>query len=282
MYISTNGIRLHTVIAGPEDGPVVILLHGFPSFWYSWRYQIPVLAEAGYRVVVPDQRGYNLSDKGGPYDMETLLADTVGLIRWSGENPVYLIGHDWGAAVAWTTAARYPDLIRKLVILNVPHPNVMMEALRGGNIRQLFRSWYMFFFQIPGLPEWSLKAGNYRNLKRMMRQSSSAGTFDDQDLERLVEAWGQPGALSASIGWYRALLKNRNQGSEHDPFIYPETLILWGEEDVAIEFSGAQRSLNWTKRGRLISYPNASHWVHEDEPSSVNAELLRFLGESDD
>ncbi len=138
-FIPTNGINLHTIVTGPEDGSVVILLHGFPSFWLSWRYQIPVLAEAGYRVIVPDQRGYNLSDKDGPYDIDTLVDDVVGLIRWSGQGQVYLVGHDWGAAVAWMAAAKHPELIQKLVILNVPHPVVMTRALKGKNLTQILK-----------------------------------------------------------------------------------------------------------------------------------------------
>lgn len=276
--IPTNGINLHTIVTGPEDGPVVILLHGFPSFWLSWRYQIPVLAEAGYRVIVPDQRGYNLSDKDGPYDIDTLVDDVVGLIQWSGQEQVYLVGHDWGAAVAWMVAAKYPELIQKLVILNVPHPVVMTRALKGKNFSQILKSWYILFFQIPKLPEWLLSMGNYQNLKRMMRSSANEGTFSDEDLQQLVQTWSQPGALSAMIGWYRALMRRVRSGADFDIRIEPPTLILWGELDIALDFTGAKESLNWTDNGRLVSYPHASHWVQEDLPDEVNQELLGFLG----
>lgn len=280
-FVPTNGIKLHTITAGTQAGPVVILLHGFPSFWQSWRYQIPALAAAGYRVIVPDQRGYNLSDKDGPYDIETLVEDVVGLIHWSGAAQVFLVGHDWGAAVAWMTAAKHPELIRKLVILNVPHPVVMTQSLKGGNLGQIFRSWYILFFQIPKLPEWALSTGHYKNLKQMMLRSSAAGTFSEKDLEMLEKAWAQPGALSAMIDWYRALMKKVQAGMDFALRIQPDTLILWGEQDVALSFEGAQKSLQWTEHGRLKSFPQASHWVQEDLPHEINREILAFFGNTD-
>ena len=150
-YIETNGIRLHVAQAGSDDKPLVILLHGFPEFSYGWRKQIPYLVEAGYRVWAPDQRGYNLSDKPeglAAYSIDELAADVIGLIDAAGEKKVFLVGHDWGAAVAWWVAAKYPERLKKLITLNVPHHSVMRKTLRS-NFSQLRKSWYIGFFQIP-------------------------------------------------------------------------------------------------------------------------------------
>jgi epoxide hydrolase 4 len=171
--IKTNGVNLHVVQVGPENGPLAILLHGFPEYWRGWKNQLDPLAEAGYWVIAPDQRGYNLSDKPkgvNAYQVSTLAADVVGLIDVLGREKAYLVGHDWGAAVAWEVAIRYPQRLEKLAILNVPHPDVMQKFLLS-NMHQVRKSWYIFFFQIPGLPEWTMSRNNYANMRRMMKGS---------------------------------------------------------------------------------------------------------------
>ena len=195
----TNGVNLHVVMAGPQDGPLVILLHGFPEFWYGWRQQMPALAAAGYTVWAPDQRGYNRSDKPagvGAYAIDTLAQDVAGLIEASGREQVYLVGHDWGAAVAWWVAGKYPERVKKLAILNVPHPAVMRRAVLE-DAEQRKRSWYIFFFQLPWLPEQSLSQENFTNLIRSLKGSGRRGTFTDDDLAAYRQAWSQPGALTA-------------------------------------------------------------------------------------
>ena len=204
-YAEVNGIRLHYVEAG--EGPLVVLLHGFPESWYSWRHQIPALADAGYHVVAPDMRGYNLSDKPRnwrQYDADTLAQDIAGLIRHFGDERAYLVGHDWGAAVAYFTAMRHPELLEKLAILNSPHPERMLSGLR--TLRQLRKSWYMFFFQIPRLPEWLAARDNFSLGKRSLR-ADSPDAFSDSDLERYAQAWSQPGALTGMVNYYRAALR---------------------------------------------------------------------------
>lgn len=153
--ISTNGVNLHVAQAGPADGPLVILLHGFPEYWASWRQQIPILASAGYRVWVPDQRGYNLSDKPAEitaYNLDQLALDVVGLIDAADAEKAFVVGHDWGAAVAWWLGIKHADRLEKLAILNLPHPAVLRRRFRT-HFSQLRKSWYMFFFQLPWLPE---------------------------------------------------------------------------------------------------------------------------------
>lgn len=277
--IATNGIRLHVVTAGPSEGKPVLLLHGFPEFWFGWRRQIPALARAGYRVIAPDQRGYNLSDKPKgvkSYRLEALVADTLGLMDAFGYEQVNLVGHDWGAAVAWTFAIKHPERLRKLAILNVPHPAVMLNFLRRGDPEQWRRSWYIFAFQLPFLPEALLRAQNYRNLERALRGSGKIHTFSKQDVAEYKKAWSQPGAVTAMLNWYRAMLQHRPK-MPADLRIHVPTLILWGMQDVALSHRMARLSLDYCHDGKLVLFEDATHWVQHDEAEEVNQLLLEFL-----
>ena len=276
----TNGINLHVVMAGPSDGPLVLLLHGFPEFWYGWRRQIPALAAAGYHVWAPDQRGYNRSDKPagvGAYDIETLAQDIVGLIEASGREQVYLIGHDWGAAVAWWVAGKYPERVKKLAILNVPHPTVMQRTV-WEDPEQRKKSWYIFFFQLPWLPEKSLSDNGYTNAIRAIKGSSRRGTFGDDDIAAYRQAWSQPGALTGMLNWYRAVARNQGTGVSLGRIRVP-TLMIWGANDIALSRSMAQPSIDLCDDGRLVFLEEASHWVQHEEPETVNRLLLEFLGD---
>jgi pimeloyl-ACP methyl ester carboxylesterase len=275
-WFDLPSLRMHAAVAGPPDGPLVILLHGFPEFWYSWRHQIGPLAQAGYRVVAPDQRGYNLTDKTPPFDIATLAGDVLELVRACGRERCFIAGHDWGAAVAWVVAARHPERIERLAILNVPHPAVMTRALCGRNLRQIRRSWYIFLFQLPGLPEWWLSRRDFARLHWLMRASSRKGTFSDEDLQRYRDAWAQPGALAATIGWYRALGRSmlaRGRRPEAGPVRVP-TVILWGERDAALGVELAEESLAYLDRGKLLRYPKATHWLHEELPGEIASRLV--------
>ena len=276
----TNGINLHVVMAGPSDGPLVLLLHGFPEFWYGWRRQIPALAAAGYHVWAPDQRGYNRSDKPAgvaAYGIETLAKDVVGLIEASGREQVYLVGHDWGAAVAWWVAGRYPERVKKLAILNVPHPAVMQRTVRE-DAEQRKKSWYIFFFQLPWLPEKSLSDNGYTNAIRALKGSSRRGTFGDDDIAAYRQAWSQPGALTGMLNWYRAVARNQGTGVSLGRIRVP-TLMIWGANDIALSRSMAQPSIDLCDNGRLVFLEEASHWVQHEEPETVNRLLLEFLGD---
>ena len=281
--IETNGVRLHVAQAGPADGPLLILLHGFPEFWYGWRRQIGPLAEAGFRVVVPDQRGYNLSEKPdgvNAYAIELLARDVTGLIEALGRQQAYLAGHDWGAAVAWHSAARYPERIQKLVILNVPHPAVMIDMLQRSP-RQLLKSWYIFFFQLRGLTEWLLRRGDYSGLVNMLKGSAKEGTFSAQDLEAYRTAYRQPGALTGMLNWYRAMfqagLRSQRAHQEITPRkIQVPTLVLWGVQDIALSKDLAQPSVNQCQQGELVFFENATHWLQHDEPEAVTEAIRSF------
>lgn len=284
VYVKTNGLRLHTVQAGPVDGPLAVLLHGYPEFWYGWRRQIPALAAAGYRVVVPDQRGYNLSDKPrrvSQYGVAYLAADVAGLITALGRDKAYLAGHDWGAAVAWETALRYPQRLEKLAILNVPHPDVMTRFILI-SAEQVIRSWYIFFFQLPLLPERLLARDNFALMRKALQASSRPGTFTAADLEEYTRAWAQPGALTAMLNWYRAAVRAGLRGP-WDPRrvaqrrVRVPALVLWGMKDVALRSAMAWPSVDLCVDGRLVNFDQASHWVQHEEAEAVNRQLLHFF-----
>jgi pimeloyl-ACP methyl ester carboxylesterase len=280
-YIQTNGITLHLVEAGLADGPLVVMLHGFPEFWYGWRHQIPALANAGYHVWAPDQRGYHLSSRPpevSAYRQEELVADIAGLIQQSGQEQVYLVGHDWGAAVAWQVAAAHPELLKRLVILNVPHPTVMFDyVLRSWE--QRFRSWYVGFFQIPWLPETLLRLNNWQGATQAMVQSGRPDSFSAADLERYRRAWSVPRAMTSMINWYRAIVRHPPLPLPQDPIEVP-TLIIWGAQDVALSSEMAKLSLDFCDQGQLVMIEEATHWVQHDEPDKVNSLLLDFLAQS--
>jgi pimeloyl-ACP methyl ester carboxylesterase len=280
--VATNGINLHVAQSGPEDGALVILLHGFPEYWAGWKAQIPVLAGAGYRVWAPDQRGYNLSDKPegvAAYNLDELAKDIIGLIDAAGEEKAYVVGHDWGAAVAWWIAINYPERVKKLTILNVPHPSVMFKTIRS-TPRQLLKSWYIFFFQIPRLPEFLISRGNWRAGAEMMRSSANDGTFSPADLEGYREAWNRPGAFTGMLNWYRAIVRHQPKRRGSSRVTVP-TLMIWGVNDVALDRSMAQPSIDYCDQGRLVFIETATHWVQHDAPDRVNKLLLDFLHEKE-
>ncbi len=271
-------VRLHYVEAG--EGPLVILLHGFPDFWYSWRYQIPALVGAGYRVVAPDMRGYNLSDKPrevASYRAAAVAADVAGLIHACGAERAVVVGHDWGAGVAWQFAMLYSAMVERLAILNVPHPLRMLRAL--ATPRQLLKSWYMFFFQLPWLPEAAIRAGNYLLLRQVLRTDPvRRDAFTSVDIERYVAAAAQPGALTGSINYYRALFRQNPQAAiSQIRRIDAPVLVIWGEQDRYLGSELAQPDPRWVPQARVERLPNASHWVHLDQPEEVNRLLLEFL-----
>jgi pimeloyl-ACP methyl ester carboxylesterase len=273
-----NGpIELHAVAAGPPDGPVVVLLHGFPEFWYSWHKQIEPLATVGFRVIVPDQRGYNQSSKphgAASYAISELTSDVLAIADQLGQERIFLAGHDWGAAVAWSVALLHPQRIAKLAILNVPHPSVMRRYLNT-NRRQLRRSWYMFFFQLPWLPEAAFSAFDFRLGIRSLVRSSRPGTFSPDDLAQYRAAWSQPGALTAMINWYRAAFRHRSKFP--DSTVHVLTRILWGERDAFLLSAMAHDSLRYCDSAELYTFANASHWLQHEEPARVSELLIDFF-----
>jgi pimeloyl-ACP methyl ester carboxylesterase len=269
-------LRLHVAEAGPETGPPTILLHGFPEFWFGWRHQIGPLAEAGLRVIVPDQRGYGLSDRPqgvSAYHLDRLAGDVLALADACGFATFRLVGHDWGGLVAWWLASRHPERIERLAILNAPHPGIVGAYMRH-HPGQWLRSVYVGLFQLPGLPERLLTADRCRALRHALTSTSRPGAFSAADLDRYVEAWLQPGAMTAMLNWYRALVRlPRDEPAR----VRVPTLILWGKQDTALQSGLAEASLAFCDAGRIRWYERASHWLAHEEPDSVNVELTRFL-----
>ncbi|MEO8356272.1 MAG: alpha/beta hydrolase [Chloroflexota bacterium] len=277
-YIETNGIRLHVVQAGPKSGVPVVLLHGFPEFWYGWSRQIPALAEAGFRVIIPDQRGYNLSDKPQGvrnYRVDELVNDILGLIDALDYEKVNLVGHDWGAVVAWMLAYKHPERLQRLGILNVPHPLVMRRFLQR-DLEQMRRSWYAFFFQLPWLPEKGMQAADWQGAVRALRGSGKIHTFTNEDIEKYKEAWAQPGAMTAMLNWYRAAARHQPRWPKEMRIRVP-TLMMWGMKDVALTHRMARPSMDHVEVGSLILFPEATHWVQHDAADEVNHYLMDFL-----
>lgn len=277
VYFENSTVRVHAVAAGPKDGRVVVLLHGFPEFWYGWRKQIEPLAAAGFRVIVPDQRGYNLSSKPvgmAAYAIRELVSDVIAMADQLGQEKIFLAGHDWGAAVAWSAALLHSERIAKLAIVNVPHPSVMRHFIYT-RLRQTLRSWYIFFFQIPWLPEALFSAFDFRMGRRALAGSSRPGTFTGEDLAQYRAAWSQPGALTAMINWYRAAMRYRIPFA--DRTVRVPTRILWGERDKFLMFEMARDSLRYCTKGELISFPDASHWLQHEESAKVSQLLAEFF-----
>jgi pimeloyl-ACP methyl ester carboxylesterase len=276
--IAADGIQLHVVAAG--KGPPVILLHGFPENWHSWRKQIPVLVAAGFSVLAPDLRGYNLSDRPAAqsaYRLEHLVRDVAALVRATGHPRSHIIGHDWGGVIAWAFAGQYPELVDKLVVLNAPHLKIYFKKVRYP--RQMLRSWYVLFFLMPRLPEFVLSAKNYRAVREMFRRSpASKKAFSDEDTEQYIQALASPGALTAALNYYRANIRPADMRRFVDTMpIKAETLVIWGELDPALGIELLDGLDEVAPNVCIHRVAQSSHWVQNEAPAEVNRMLVNFL-----
>ncbi len=276
--IITNGIRMHYVTQG--QGPLVVLLHGFPEFWYSWRYQIPMLAEHGYTVVAPDLRGYNDTDKPRRgYDVPTLLRDIKGLIKGLGYEKAVIVGHDWGGVLAWGFAMRYPELTERLIVLNAPHPWAFQRELR--HAKQLRMSWYVLAFQIPWLPDYLL-ARNHAQLvgQTIYEAAVQKEAFPPDVLLRYQEAMSKPHAIPSALNYYRTLVRRGpfNPLDKDTPMlIKAPTLLIWGEQDVALSIELTEGLEQWIPTIQVRRIAESGHWVQQEQPELVNTYMLEFL-----
>ncbi|MHC5212545.1 MAG: alpha/beta fold hydrolase [Planctomycetota bacterium] len=299
LFVTVAGRRLAVLAAGPEDGRLLLLLHGFPEGASAWKHQIDAFARSGFRVWAPDQCGYGMSDRPpdiASYRLDRLGADALGLIDAAGRDTADVVGHDWGGAVAWWIAGAAPERVSRLVVLNCPHPDVLRRALLT-QPRQMLRSWYMAFFQLPWLPEKVASAGGHRLLVWGLRSSSRPGTFTDADLAAYREDWGRPGALRSMIHWYRALrlrvprpavpmgavrggdagVGAGDAGGREQGRITQPSLLIWGVLDRALGRELAAPSLARCDRGRIEFLEQATHWLQHEEPDRVNALILEHL-----
>jgi pimeloyl-ACP methyl ester carboxylesterase len=281
-FVEANGVRFHVVEAGDDGGrgPLVLLLHGFPEFWYGWRAQLPALARH-FRVAATDLRGYNLSAKpGSGYDYRTLASDVPALIRALGAERAHLVGHDWGGVLAWGAASFYPEVVERLAIVNAPHPAAYRRELDRSSIQRL-RSWYIALFQVPRLAEWLLTAGAARGVAELLRRSTvDADTFTAADLAAYRRAILRPGAARATLAYYRALrstsprrLLDRMRG------VNAATLLIWGVRDVALVPELTEDLEGWVPDLRVERIAAAGHWVQHEHPETVNRLLLEHFGE---
>ncbi len=277
-WIEANGQRFELAEAGEGD-KLALCLHGFPELHYSWRYQMPLLARTDYRVWAPNMRGYGGSSKPEgkrAYALDHLTEDVAALIDASGAKEVTLIAHDWGAIIAWVFAIRKLRPLKRLVIMNVPHPMVGAREIRYW--RQLRRSWYIFFFQIPWLPEWLFARKNAAAIKGAFHNTAVDKTNFTPDLvEIYARAALRPGALTAMINYFRALVQHRDAVDLGDGCIETPTLMIWGEEDTALNIRCTEGTEEWVPNFELHRLPGVSHWVQQEAPEQVNAILEEWL-----
>ena len=274
-YITTNGVNLHYVTQG--SGPLMLMLHGFPEFWYSWRYQIPEFA-TDFKVVAPDLRGYNDSDKPEPqsaYVMNELVRDVEGIISGLGYEKCVLVAHDWGGGIAWNFAYNYPQMVERLIIMNCPHPAKFSEGLRTP--QQLLRSWYIFFFQLPVIPELFAQSQDYQFIENAFTgMAIKKSAFSTEDINAYKDAAAKRGALTAMINYYRNILGSPmfNQNSS---ILEVPTLMIWGEEDTALGKELTYGTESYVEDFQIRYISNCSHWVQQEQPELVNQYMREFL-----
>lgn len=278
-YCTVQGIRLHIVEQG--TGPLVILLHGFPQFWYAWHHQIPVLADAGYHVVAPDLRGFNLSEKPRGvhrYTMQEVAGDIAELIRKKGGGEAVVIGHDIGGALAWAVATLHTTMVKKLVVLNTPHPaNLARDIWTYTQMRKLF---YCILHQLPLIPECVWRAFNCALVRYVLRtHSTRKSSFPPHELQLFINAAKQPGALRGALNYYRALRipQGSSEWMRHSRRIDTPVLVLWGDQERILMRTLLDGMDQWAPNLRIEYIANAGHWIQEDAPDEVNRSILEFL-----
>ena len=281
-FVDANGLRFEVDECGDGDA-LALCLHGFPEHSFSWRYQLPMLAELGYKAWAPNLRGYGNSSRPegmAAYAIEHLLDDVAGLIDASGCARTVLIAHDWGAVIAWYFAIRQLRALEKLIICNVPHPVPARKAFRGG-LEQLKKSWYILFFQLPGLPELLMGRAGAKAVGEAIRGSArDPARFPDEVVSVYARNAAQPGALTAMINYYRALVRGGGAGRQSRqgfPVIEVPTLMVWGEEDVALTKETTYGTGEVVRDLTIRYLPRVSHWVQQEAPETANAMMAAFL-----
>lgn len=274
--IRGRGVDLHVVTAGPASGRPVILLHGFPDFWYGWRHQIDALAARGFRLIMPDQRGYGQSDKPAEvaaYDISELSGDVLAIMAALRLPRASLVGHDFGGGVAWWLAANHPERVERLVVLNCPHFAVYRRAHLGAE--QLARSWYVYAMMVPGLSEAACRACGFQALI-CLGPGTRAGGMRAEDVAVYREAWGRPGVVHGMIAWYRAMIPTLFRRFPRTRIATP-TRLLWGKRDPFLASAMARQSVALCDRGELVMLEDKTHWLHWDAPERVNALIAGWL-----
>ncbi|CAI2349758.1 unnamed protein product [Caenorhabditis sp. 36 PRJEB53466] len=280
-YIKLKKVRLHYVQTGSDDKPLMLFIHGYPEFWYSWRFQLKEFADR-YRCVAIDQRGYNLSDKPKlveNYSIDELTGDVRDVIEELGYEKAIVVAHDWGGLVAWEFAARFPEMVEKLICCNIPRPGAFAKRL-SGSWSQFRKSWYIFFYQNEKIPELLCVADDMKMLEMCFRAKPmgirNSQNFTDEDLEAWKYSFSMNGAsFKYPINYYRNIFTNLKP--KRDPILEMPTLIIWGTGDGALDVEAAEESCKTLRNATFKTIPGASHWVQQDEPELVNSYITDFL-----
>jgi pimeloyl-ACP methyl ester carboxylesterase len=267
--IKLPNITLNVAAAGDLYGKPILLLHGCPDAWFAWEKVMKGLVKYGFRVIAPDQRGYNLSDKPNgikPYHTENLVQDAIDLMTYFGYDKFDLAGHDYGAYVAWITALEFPNRVNKLLIMGGLHPTIL-QNIKDLSWKQWIKSWYILFFRMKRLPEWVIRRNNFQFF-----HYNHSVTLDAKSRERYAAAWSQPNSIESMINWYRVPpVKIEN------PFLEMSVLMIWGEKDLYLTTEAADACLKFCPKGKLIIIKGASHWLMLEETNRVVEEMIAFF-----
>lgn len=277
--ISTNGIKLHTLCAGDPANPLVILLHGFPEFWKGWELQIDALVNAGYYVMVPDQRGYNLSSKPlniSDYRIENLVGDILGLLESTGKGKALLGGHDWGGVVAWYLASARPDKFEKLFIANAPHPHIFWWYYKNDK-EQYKKSSYMRAFLFPYLPQRKIASNNFEFVEKALVKGSKEGSFSSEDIKAYKLAWSDPGTFNGMLNWYRAFFFQSKGLEMIKSKVKVPVFIAWGVEDTALKYEMGVDSLKHCENAKIEKVEEATHWILHEQPEKISQLMIEFF-----
>jgi len=280
VMLKNSRMKLHCVVNGPKDKPLMLFLHGFPEFWYSWRFQLKEFCK-DYRVVAIDMRGYGESDKPRPvssYHMDQLTSDVNQLIVALGYEKCFLVSHDWGGAVAWMFAYQYPEMVEKLIVCNSPHPAAFGELLKT-SWAQTFKSWYMFFFQLPVFPIVILQSNDIEWVSDVFcgqAMGAKPGSFTDEDIEAYKYTLYNYDDLLGPINYYRARFRYAKIDTSLVK-IKPPVMVIWGTKDGALSKELPELAAKYIENYTLKWVEGASHWVQQEEPDVVNGHIREFL-----
>jgi pimeloyl-ACP methyl ester carboxylesterase len=276
-----TGLNMSVWTAGDSSHPLLIFLHGFPEHGKIWEYQLEYFSKLGYFVVAPDQRGYGETEKPysiSAYSLDLLAQDVLGVIEYFQKNDTDLVGHDWGAGVSYWAVLKYPEKFRSVTIINVPHLQTMKDQMKKNKVQRK-KSRYMFFFQLPWIPEFMLRRAGFKLLERSLVKTSKKGSFTDEDILSYKEAWSRPGAIRGMLNWYRAVARVRTEPIKN-AYVKIPSLVIWGAKDPFMRRELAELSMKYHKNGRLVFFENNTHWVHHEKPLEVSKEIEDFLAQN--